>query len=91
LDRGYDQTDEEDEVDVVEVEVFRPGQLVTVGLHWVIVRVCVMVDVDVVVPSWAATREAQAARMLMMLVNCIVMLGIFAGQALQGRYRDKSR
>lgn len=38
LERGYDHTDEEldDEDDVVEV---RPGQLVMVGLHCVMVRV----------------------------------------------------
>jgi hypothetical protein len=35
-----------------------------------------MVDVDVVVPSWAATIEAQAARMLKRLVNCILMVDI---------------
>jgi hypothetical protein len=32
-----------------------------------------MVDVDVVVPAWAATIEAQAPRMLMMLVNRILV------------------
>jgi hypothetical protein len=37
-----------EEVELVEV---RPGQLVMVGLHWVMVTVCVMVDVEVVVSS----------------------------------------
>jgi len=81
LERGYDQTDEVLEED--EVVFVRPGQLVTVGLHCVMVRVWVMVEVDVVVPSWAATREAHAARMLMMLLNCILILGIFAKNALE--------
>lgn len=60
------------EVDVV-VEV-RPGQLVAVGLHWVMVTVLVMVWVDVVVmsASWAATRERPVARTATMLLNCIV-------------------
>ena len=70
LERGYDQADE-DELEVVDVVRVLPGQLVMVGLHWVMVRVCVMVDVEVVVPSWAATMDAHAARMLMMPVNCI--------------------
>jgi NAD(P)H-flavin reductase len=37
-----------EEVELVEV---RPGQFVMVGLHEVMVTVCVMVDVDVVVSS----------------------------------------
>lgn len=49
LDRGYDQAEEvedvEEELDeelvlvLRVVEVVRPGQLVIVGLHWVMVRV----------------------------------------------------
>lgn len=77
--RGCHIDEDEHEVVLVVLVVlwFRAGQLVTVGLHCVIVRVWVMVDVDVVVPVWAATRDAQAPRMLMMLVICIVTSGIF--------------
>ena len=79
--RGYHADEDEEEVELVLMLMlvvwFRPGQLVTVGPHCVMVRVWVMVDVDVVVPVWAATRDAQAPRMLMMLVICIVTSGIF--------------
>jgi hypothetical protein len=54
LERGYDH----DEAEllllvllIVDVVLVRPGQLVTVGLHCVMVTVWVMVEVDVVVPS----------------------------------------
>lgn len=58
---------------VVVVVSVRPGQLVAVGLHWVMVIVLVSVCVDVVVVSTsAATRERPAARTARMLLNCIV-------------------
>jgi hypothetical protein len=60
----------------VSVEV-RPGQLVAVGLHCVMVTVLVRVWVDVVVvsASWAATRERPVARTATMLLNCMVSDG----------------
>lgn len=64
------------EVEVV-VDVLRPGQLVAVGLHSVMVTVLVSVWVDVVVmspssaPPVAMERPAKA-RTEMMLLNCIV-------------------
>jgi hypothetical protein len=58
---------------VVVVDV-RAGQLVTVGLHWVMVTVLVSVWVDVVVlsGSTAATKERPVARTATMLLNCIL-------------------
>ena len=66
---------------VVEVLVETwPGQLVIVGLHWVMVTVLVWVWVDVTVVSastpsavWAETRDRPAARKATMLLNCIVI------------------
>lgn len=53
LDKGYDH--EELLLLLVltslDVVLVLPGQLVTDGLHWVIVMVLVMVEVEVVVPS----------------------------------------
>ncbi len=68
LDRGKAQLVE---VEVV-VEVW-PGQLVAVGLHWVMVRVLVRVWVEVVVmsASWARVRPA-AARTVRRVLNCMV-------------------
>lgn len=46
------------------VELVRPGQLVTEGLHEVMVMVLVMVAVEVVVPEvvvWAAATAAKEA------------------------------
>ena len=68
---------ERGKLQLVEVEVtveVRPGQLVTVGLHWVTVMVWVRVWVDVVVmsPSSAATSTRLVARTAMMLLNCMV-------------------
>jgi hypothetical protein len=59
---------------LLEVVDVRPGQLLTVGLHWVTVTVLVMVWVEVVVvsTSWAATSERPVARTATMLLNCIV-------------------
>lgn len=56
------------------VEVLSAGQLVTVGLHLVIVSVIVMVVVEVVVLSTAsaATREMAAASRVKRLENCIL-------------------
>lgn len=67
------------EAQVVAVEVvvdwWCAGQSVTVGWHEVMVTVLVRVWVDVVVvsASWAETRDRPvAARMVMMLLNCIL-------------------
>lgn len=76
LEAGNDQLVEV----VVEVVVeTRPGQLVAVGLHSVMVTVLVWVWVDVMVVSkpapsaaWAETSDRPAARQAMMLLNCIV-------------------
>lgn len=59
---------------VAVVVVVRPGQLLAVGLHWVIVTVWVRVWVEVVVmsASWAATSERPVARTAMMLLNCMM-------------------
>lgn len=59
---------------VAVVVVVRPGQLLAVGLHWVMVTVLVRVWVEVVVmsASWAATRERPVARTATMLLNCMV-------------------
>jgi len=49
--------------------------LVTVGLHRVMVMVCVCDTVEVVVPSkvdWAATAETPAARTATRLLACIL-------------------
>lgn len=48
-------------VELELVELVRPGQLETSGLHVVMVMVLVMVAVDVVVPDviWAAARAAK--------------------------------
>lgn len=66
----------EAQVVVVEVVVeVRPGQLVAVGLHSVMVTVLVRVWVEVVVmsPSSAVAMARPAkARTEMMLLNCIV-------------------
>lgn len=70
LDRGKAQLVE---VEVV-VEVEWPGQLVAVGLHWVMVSVLVRVWVDVVVmsASCATARVRPVARTVRRVLNCMV-------------------
>lgn len=51
----------------------RPGQLVAVGLHSVMVTVCVMVEVEVVVISSSAIAiDRLAATTAKMVLNCIL-------------------